>query len=127
MKGRPANIETGGRSNSLRMTPTDVAIDPEEARHRHADGELVLVDIRREEERDEMKIPGSLHAPWGEFDDHVEEIPSDGIVVFHCSRGERASRARERFEATRDADARHLRGGIVAWAERGFPVEREDG
>lgn len=108
------------------MTPTDLAIDPEEARDRHADGDLVLVDIRRQEERDEMRIPGSLHAPWDEFEDHVEEIPADGTVVFHCSRGGRASRAREVFESARDADACHLRGGIVAWEARGFPVERGD-
>lgn len=109
------------------MTPTDVTIAPEEARDRHADGDLVLVDVRAAAERDEVRIPGSLHAPWDEFEDHVEEIPADGTVVFHCTRGGRAPRAREIFASVRDADARHLRGGIVAWAERGFPVEREDG
>lgn len=101
-----------------------VTIDPADALDAWEDDEAVIVDVREADERSEVKIPGSLHVPWEEFEHRMDEIPDDETVVFHCRKGGRAQRARKVFAEMTDAEALDLRGGIVAWDARGFPTEQ---
>ncbi|AXI85255.1 MBL fold metallo-hydrolase [Streptomyces sp. RK31] len=51
--------------------------------------EFVLLDVRRDQERTEAHIPGSVHIPIHEVPGRLEEIPA-GRVWVHCAGGYRA-------------------------------------
>ncbi|PWE11901.1 MBL fold metallo-hydrolase [Streptomyces sp. BSE7F] len=51
--------------------------------------EFVLLDVRRDQERTEAHIPGSVHIPVHEVPGRLEEIPA-GRVWVHCAGGYRA-------------------------------------
>ncbi|MFH0241250.1 rhodanese-like domain-containing protein [Streptomyces sp. HK10] len=51
--------------------------------------EFVVLDVRRNQERDEAHIPGSVHIPVHEVPDRIGEIPAGRIWV-HCAGGYRA-------------------------------------
>jgi rhodanese-related sulfurtransferase len=89
---RPAAMATG--------KPEDWAGDAELARFPQATfadlaAELagprppVVLDVRRDQERAERFVDGSVHIPIHEVLDRIEEIP-DGQVWVHCAGGYRA-------------------------------------
>jgi rhodanese-related sulfurtransferase len=47
-------------------------------------------------------------------------------VIFQCRMGRRSALATEAFLAS-GYDAYNLRGGLLAWAEEGLPLEPESG
>jgi rhodanese-related sulfurtransferase len=51
--------------------------------------DVVVLDVRRNQERDEAHVPGSLHIPIHEVPVRLEEIPA-GRVWVHCAGGYRA-------------------------------------
>jgi hydroxyacylglutathione hydrolase len=51
---------------------------------------LVVLDVRRDDERAEGAIAGAVHIPLPELAGRIGEIPS-GTVWVHCERGFRAS------------------------------------
>ncbi|TNC71370.1 rhodanese-like domain-containing protein [Rubellimicrobium roseum] len=99
-------------------------VDGPEAMRLLANGALV-VDIRDEEERSRLHIPGSIHAsvnrPLLPIQD---EVPA---VVFHCSCGRRAEDNAYRLKDLTTAPAYMLRGGLDAWVENGLPVVSRGG
>lgn len=57
-----------------------------------ADGEaLVVLDVRRDDERDDSHIPGSVHIPLQELQSRVGELSPTPPVWIHCAGGYRAS------------------------------------
>ncbi|CAL9328854.1 MBL fold metallo-hydrolase [Streptomyces sp. enrichment culture] len=53
------------------------------------DDHLVVLDVRRNQERDKAHIPGTVHIPIHEVPGRLEEIPA-GRVWVHCAGGYRA-------------------------------------
>ena len=52
--------------------------------------DMVVLDVRRDEEWAEGRIPGAVHIPLHDLEARFEEIP-DGEVWVHCASGYRAS------------------------------------
>tara|TARA_B100000768_G_scaffold101940_1_gene94905 strand:- start:1915 stop:2220 length:306 start_codon:yes stop_codon:yes gene_type:complete len=53
--------------------------------------DFCLIDLRENYEIEiDGKIDYSLHIPLGEIIDRLDELPSDRLVVFHCSSGKRS-------------------------------------
>jgi molybdopterin/thiamine biosynthesis adenylyltransferase/rhodanese-related sulfurtransferase len=53
---------------------------------------LLLVDVREPEERAKVSL-GGLHIPLRELAERLEEIPSEGALVFYCASGKRSAEA----------------------------------
>ena len=95
--------------------------------------DTLLVDLREDAERArDGAIPGSVHAPYGDLDRlagpggmlRYEAARGGRRIVFYCAHGERSALA---VGIARDAgidDARHIVGGIDAWASAGGAIER---
>lgn len=95
-------------------------------------GEVVLVDLRETTERArDGTIPGSIHAPYGGFEDQVQPggllhhflREHAGHVVLFCAFGERSALA---LDAARQAGLhglRHMKGGFADWLRVGGQVE----
>lgn len=95
-------------------------VDPETARRRQ-DAGIPLVDVREAYERDEACIPGSLWIPLSAFAHRWTDLP-DGPTILYCAAGARSQQAAA-FLRTQGRQAANLRGGILAWAQAGLPVE----
>ncbi|WP_039834514.1 rhodanese-like domain-containing protein, partial [Paenibacillus sonchi] len=68
-------------------------ITAQELRQRLESGEdLVLIDVREDEEVAFGMIPGAKHIPMGEIPQHTEELPQEAEFVFICRSGARSQR-----------------------------------
>jgi rhodanese-related sulfurtransferase len=97
-------------------------IDIHEAKKRVDNGAL-LVDVREQNEFDELRIPGSVLVPLSEFQARYEELPKDKEIVMQCRSGARSGRSTEFLLANGYTNVVNMTGGILAWNEAGLPVE----
>lgn len=75
----------------------------------------VLLDVRTAEERELLRITGSVSLPIDELE--RGEAPDDGPVIVYCERDPRSIRAAKLLIARGRSDVRFLRGGIRGLAE----------
>ena len=85
-----------------------------------------LVDVREEDEHHAGRIAGSLHIELDRLPTAAVRIDRDRPVVFYCRSGSRSELAMQAFRAA-GYDAYNLGGGLLAWTERGLPLEPADG
>jgi len=89
--------------------------------------DVALIDLREKAERERTgAIPGSLHAPYPDLMDNIDEggliheLASSGkTVVFYCAFGERSAMAVQAAQDKGLASARHIEGGMAAWKKAG--------
>ena len=92
-----------------------------------AAGDVQLVDVRTQEERDAGRIPtDTAHIPFEELLGRASELDKAKTIVFYCRIGERSAAAADAFAAS-GYDAVSLAGGIIGWEDAGKPVEGEVG
>jgi rhodanese-related sulfurtransferase len=88
-----------------------------------AAGEVQLVDVRTQEERDAGRIgQDTAHIPFDQLLARATELDKERPIVFYCRVGERSAAAADAFAAS-GYDAASLAGGIVAWEDSGRPLE----
>ena len=101
-------------------------VDPEQAALTIADppDDLVILDVRTQEEFDEGHLDGAVLLDFYRDDFAAELATFDPTVpyVLYCRSGNRSGQARAimddlGFESVEDID-----GGIVGWQEAGLPV-----
>jgi adenylyltransferase/sulfurtransferase len=100
---------------------TDSAITPRELRDLLAAGDkIVLIDVREPAEWDINHIEGARLIPSSLIDSGagLAELPRDRRPVLYCKTGVRSAAALTAFRDAGFADAVHLQGGIVAWAQQ---------
>jgi rhodanese-related sulfurtransferase len=107
------------------LTQTD--IDPEQlAEWMEREGELQVVDVREEYEREAGHIAGSRHIPLVQLSSRAGEIESGRPVVFYCRVGSRSDMAAQAFRAA-GVSALSMRGGLVRWVSENRPLSPEGG
>lgn len=82
-------------------------------------GDIVLLDVREEEEYAISHLPGAIHT----LSPHTLPLAQDRFIVVYCSVGYRSARAVQEFQARGYPNVYNLRGSIFAWANRGLPLE----
>jgi rhodanese-related sulfurtransferase len=86
-----------------------------------------LVDVREPYEREAGRIPDdTAHIELDRLTDEAESIDRDRPVVFYCRSGSRSALATQAFRAA-GYQAHNLTGGLLAWRERGLPLDPPDG
>lgn len=85
--------------------------------------EFTLVDVREPHEYEIVKIPGSVLIPKGEFlsGEAFAKLPQDKKIVLHCKSGGRSAEALAALKGAGFADAVHVGGGVLAWANQVDP------
>jgi len=87
-----------------------------ELRQRLLSGEdLVLIDVREEDEVAQGMIPGALHIPMGEIPYRTDDIATDSEVVFICRSGARSQRVCEYLQQQGYSNTANLSGGMIEW------------
>jgi monothiol glutaredoxin len=105
-----------GLSISLPGAPEPVPqLSVQELATRLADGTIMLVDVRPEDERARASIDGAL-AMDGELMDRLEAMPKDTAIAFHCHSGGRSQVAAEHFRKLGFSNVANVAGGIDAWS-----------
>lgn len=95
----------------------DTTLTPAELRDLlAADPDIQLVDVREPWEVAIAAIPGAIVLPLGQLPTLLDALDPDKSVVAYCHHGVRSERARQILAAADWPDARHLGGGIAAWA-----------
>lgn len=122
--GRIAAVERAARE--YLGEPVE-AITREGLDARLGDGDVVLVDVRPEEEFEAGHIDGAVSIPIDQLADRLAELPGDAEVVAYC-RGPLCAYAHEAVRQLRGAGrvARRLEGGWPEWklAQREATTER---
>ena len=102
------------------------ALTPERVAELHRAGEIELVDVREQHERDAGHVAGSRHIEFSRLSQEATSIDREKPLVLYCRMGGRSSVALQAFRAS-GFDAHNMEGGLLAWADKGLPLEPEDG
>ena len=87
------------------------------------DDEVVVVDVREDEEWNEGHIDGARHIYVGEIPERSEELPRDKALATTCHVGYRGSIAASILKQ-RGYTVYNLLGGINAWKKQGYPIHK---
>ena len=83
---------------------------------------LMILDVRTEEEYNDEHIEGAINIPLHELQQRLAVInPNDQILVY-CRTGNRSTQAAEILVENGLSGFYHMRGGIVAWKQKGYSV-----
>ena len=78
------------------------------------DPKTALVDVREQEEFDEVNLGGHL-IPLSEFESRWQEVPKDKPVYIYCRSGRRSRTALEFLKKQGYTNGFNITGGILAW------------
>lgn len=82
-----------------------------------------LVDVRQPDEHREARIARAKLIPLGTLEARFHELDKAKPVLFYCAAGGRSGRALDLAEAAGFKQAKHIIGGMGAWAGAGLPYE----
>ena len=110
----------------MSMGPAIDSIDVSEAERRlreDPDGPL-LVDVREQEEFDEVRAPGAVLLPMSTLAARIGELPADRPLMIVCHTGNRSSAVTGFLARSGRTDVVNVAGGMDAWERKGLPVKR---
>ena len=99
-------------------------IEPVEMFARRKTGELHFLDVRNRNEREDVRIEGTLSIPLEELEARIAEVPSEGTLAVHCAGGYRSTIACSLLERAGRKDLVDVRGGMAGWQQSGLPALR---
>lgn len=102
------------------------AITVEEAKALLEVGDAVMIDVREQDEWDAARIEGTTLAPLSQMPQAWDalDLPKDKTIIVQCKSGGRSGRVCEYVGPTaKDGQpVVNLTGGIMAWAQAGYPI-----
>jgi glyoxylase-like metal-dependent hydrolase (beta-lactamase superfamily II)/rhodanese-related sulfurtransferase len=100
------------------------AIGPEQLAERlEASDPPLILDVRRAAEFDDGHIPDSLHIPFGDLPQRLDELPRERPIATICKAGARSGLAASILQREGFDQVVHVaRGGVTAWRKEGRPV-----
>jgi molybdopterin/thiamine biosynthesis adenylyltransferase/rhodanese-related sulfurtransferase len=108
-------------SDEAAAASTDSTVTPRELRELLDSGnKAAVIDVREPVEWDINHIDGAQLVPKSTIDsgEGLAKLPQDRILVLYCKTGVRSADALAAVKKAGFADAKHLQGGIVAWAKQ---------
>lgn len=98
-------------------------IDATELHSLLATENILLVDVRRDEEVAKGMIQGALHIPLHLIPLKVDELAgNERPVVFYCHAGMRSAQACAFMSSKGRDNLFNLQGGVLAWGKHGYPL-----
>ena len=106
--------------------PVSEPLSPERVAELVEAGNSQVVDVREAGEHEAGHVRGAVHLPLAGLSETASALDRERPVVFYCRGGERSEMAAEAFRAS-GWEAASMEGGLLAWSERGLPLEPEGG
>ncbi len=98
-------------------------IQPAEFEKKVNQGELVILDIRSENEYNVSHIPNARFIDYDNFSEKdVENLDKDSEIVLYCSVGYRSERVGEKMKELGFKNVQNLYGGIFQWKNTNHEV-----
>jgi len=125
----PANMKVGLHQEEIARRGW--AVSAQQALVLVGKPDIALIDLREHSERERHGIiPGAIHLPYTRLQ---ENIAAGGMLhelarstskqlLFYCAFGERSAMAVQAAQDAGIAGARHIHGGIDAWAKASGPL-----
>ena len=91
-------------------------------------GDVVVVDVRRDDEWVSGHVTGALHIPIDDLLERMDEVPQDKKLLFICAAGVRSGLACE-MAAAMGYDTEKLynvEDGTPPWIEKNYPTSVGD-
>lgn len=86
---------------------------------------LLLLDVRSPEEyANDGHVAGSTLIPLPELERRLRELPTDRPIACICHSGNRSTTACDLLARHGFTQLRNVQGGMVAWAQAGYPIQR---
>ena len=85
---------------------------------------VFLLDVREPDEYAAGHIPGITLIPVGDVAARLSELPRDKEIIVTCRTGNRSGSVADLLRDQGFTNVHTMTGGIVAWQEAGYPVER---
>lgn len=102
-------------------------ISPEEAyKWLNKDKNVVVLDVRTYEEyKNDGHIKGAILIPLNQLKDKIDELKQykDKKIIVYCRSGNRSVMA-SRILSNLGFKVFNMDGGIIAWKEKGLPIEK---
>lgn len=86
---------------------------------------MLILDVRGQEEYKSLHIPGALHIPMGFILDRLDEIPREKPIAIHCESGTRSQVVASLLQREGYTYIFNMSGGIERWQNDGLPTEGE--
>jgi len=94
-----------------------------------AANEIILLDVREENEFAREHIAGARLMPLSSFRAQLDAVPlpRDKPIVLCCAAGNRSQAALRKLAAAGYTRVTHIGGGLAAWKSGGLPVVEDRG
>jgi hydroxyacylglutathione hydrolase len=93
----------------------------------HKDDEnLVVLDVRGDDEYQNGKVPGAQHIYVPHLEEHLDELEQNKTIVTYCGSGYRASIAASILQKHGFENVINVPGSWLAWKAAGLPVEQPE-
>ena len=79
--------------------------------------DIILVDVRTDQEVLLSKIDQSIHIPMQEISVRYNELDKNKEIIVQCKSGKRSAKVCEFLIQNGYCDVKNLAGGILAWAK----------
>ena len=86
--------------------------------------DVVILDVREQSEYDAGHIPGVTLIPLNDVPKRLNEIPKDKPVIVTCRSGNRSGQATDFLRQQGYTNVHNMTGGINAWQQAGYAVEK---
>lgn len=111
-----------GTSDSPGLDPLEV--DTSQVESALSDSSVQIIDCREPHEWNQAHIGSTTLVPLGELSFRVNELDPARPVIVVCRSGARSLVAAEMLTNAGFRNAKSMAGGLIAWAERGLPLNR---
>ena len=99
-------------------------ISSEEALEMQNNGDSTIIDVRNEDEYESGHVTNAVWIPVDEIVQRMEELPSEGNLLFICAVGARSGLAAE-YASSLGIDSSRLfniEDGTPTWISKGLPT-----
>ena len=109
----------------MRPAPTLVGVDRKAILRQASEGEVIVIDVRPEEEFAAGHLPYARSLPLAELKKRLKQLPKDKPVVAYC-RGPFCMMAKDAVALLQKQGyrAQQLEDGVAEWRARGLPIEQ---
>lgn len=89
---------------------------------REAGEQMVLLDVREQNEVDYCRIAGARHVPMNQVPQRAQELNPQETIVVYCHKGGRSLQVCRYLESRGYREVSNLQGGIEEWSRQIDPT-----